>query len=125
MRGVPMLYNGQERCDTHRPRLFEKDPIDWTAGTDISDLLRKLYAIKQDPIFADSAYEVKALPRDVIHATHTKNDAQLLGWFSVRGESTTVKTDLPDGVYENLLGGTVDIFEGSFGLTAEPVIIRK
>ena len=24
-----------------------------------------------------------------------------------------------------LLGGTVDIFEGSFGLTAEPVIIRK
>ena len=124
-KGMTMLYNGQERCDTHRPQLFEKDPIDWTAGTDISQLLRRLYQIKQDPIFADSAYEVKALPRDVIHATHTKGDDQLLGWFSVRGESTTVKTDLPDGIYENLLGGTVDIFEGSFGLTAEPVIIRK
>ena len=124
-KGMTMIYNGQEISATHRPQLFEKDPVDWKAGKDISDLLRKLYEIKQDPIFADSAYEVKALPRDVIFASHTKDENQLLGWFSIRGESTTVKTDLPDGVYENLLGGTVDIFEGSFGLTSEPVIIRK
>lgn len=124
-KGMTMVYNGQEVSNAHRPQLFEKDPVDWQSGKDISDFLRKLYEIKQDPIFTDSAYEVKALPRDVIAATHTKGEQQLLGWFSVRGECTTVKTDLPDGVYENLLGGTVDIFEGSFGLTAEPVIIRK
>lgn len=123
-KGMVMLFNGQEVSATHRPQLFEKDPVDWEHGTDISAFLRKLYEIKQDPLFADSAYDVQALPRDVIYATHTKGDQRLLGWFSVRGESTMVKTDLPDGVYENLLGGTVDIFEGSFGLTGEPVILK-
>ena len=123
-KGMVMLFNGQEVSATHRPQLFEKDPVDWESGKDISALLRRLYEIKQDPLFADSAYDVQALPRDVLFATHTKGEHKLLGWFSVRGETTTVKTDLPDGVYENLLGGTVDIFEGSFGLTGEPVIIR-
>ena len=124
-KGMVMLFNGQEVSNAHRPQLFEKDPVDWTEGEDISLLLRKLYDIKQDPIFADSAYDVKALPTEVIFATHTKGDRQLLGWFPVRGSCTAVKTDLPDGVYENLLGGTVDIFEGSFGLIGEPVIIRR
>ena len=123
-KGMVMLFNGQEVSNAHRPRLFEKDPVDWTAGQDISPMLRKLYEIRQDALFADSAYDVQALPRDVIYATHTKGDQKLLGWFSVRGESTTVKTDLPDGIYENLLGGTVDIYEGSFGLAGEPVILR-
>ena len=119
-----MLYNGQEISSAHRPQLFEKDPVDWTEGEDISPMLRKLYSIKQDPLFADSAYDVKALPGDVIFATHTKDNRRLLGWFPVKGSSIAVKTDLPDGIYENLLGGKLDIFEGSFGLDGEPVIIR-
>lgn len=124
-KGMVMLYNGQEVSSAHRLQLFEKDPVDWAEGEDISAMLRRLYEIKQDPLFADSAYDVKALPGDVIFATHTKGDRQLLGWFPVKGTAIAVKTDLPDGVYENLLGGTVDIFEGSFGLNGEPVILRK
>ena len=123
-KGMVMLYNGQEISSAHRPQLFEKDPVDWTEGEDISPMLRKLYSIKQDPLFADSAYDVKALPGDVIFATHTKDNRRLLGWFPVKGSSIAVKTDLPDGIYENLLGGKVDIFEGSFGLDGESVIIR-
>ena len=123
-KGMTMLYNGQEICDPHRPQLFEKDPIDWTKGTDISALLRKLYRIKQDPLFADSAYEVTALPRDVVLATHEKNGSKLLGVFSMRGAHSVVRIDLPDGVYENLLGGTVDVFEGTIGIAGEPVIVR-
>lgn len=124
-KGMVMLYNGQEVSSAHRPQLFEKDPVDWTEGEDISPMLRKLYEMKQDLIFADSAYDVKALPGDVIFATHTKGDRQVMGWFPVKGTCTAVKTDLPDGIYENLLGGTTDIFEGSFGLNGEPVILRK
>lgn len=124
-KGMVMLYNGQEISSAHRPQLFEKDPVDWTEGEDISSMLCKLYEMKQDPLFADSAYDVRALPGDVIFATHTKGDRQIMGWFPVKGTCTAVKTDLPDGIYENLLGGTADIFEGSFGLNGEPVIIRK
>lgn len=124
-KGMVMLFNGQEASSAHRPQLFEKDPVDWTEDEDISAMLRKLYEMKQDPLFADSAYEVKALPGDVIFATHTKGEHQILGWFPVKGTCTAVKTDLPDGIHKNLLGGTVDIYEGSFGLNGEPVILRK
>lgn len=123
-KGMTMLYNGQEICDPHRPRLFEKDPIHWENGTDISDLLRRLYAIKQDPLFTDSAYEVQALPRDVILATHEKDGQRLIGIFSVRGEKSVVRLELEDGIYENLLGGTVDVFENTIGITGEPIILK-
>ena len=122
-KGMTMIYNGQERCATHRPRLFEKDPVDWQAGTDISQYLRRLYDIKQAPVFADSAYDVKALPRDMLLATQKKGKKRAIGIFSLRGQSGAVRIDLPDGEYENLLGGTVDVYEGSFGMTGEPVIL--
>ncbi len=123
-KGMTMLYNGQERCAAHRPQLFEKDPVDWTAGTDISAFLRQLYEIKKDCLFTDSAYNVKALPRDVLLATHEKNAKRMIGIFSLRGAPSVVEVALEDGVYENLLGGTVDVYEGSVGITGEPMIIR-
>lgn len=43
---------------------------------DLSPLLRRLYAIKKDPLFADSTYEVRALPHDVLIAVHTRNGHQ-------------------------------------------------
>ena len=124
-KGMTMIYNGQETGSGHRPLLFEKDPVDWNGKPDLSALMRKLYEIKQDPLFADSAYRVEALPRDVALATHTKENAQLIGLFCLRGQACSVKLDLPEGVYENLLGGTVDVFEGCLALTGEPVIIRR
>ena len=60
----------------------------------------------------------------MILATHEKNGSKLMGIFSARGEPSVVRTDLPDGIYENLLGGTVDVFEGTVGITGEPVILR-
>ncbi len=122
--GMTMLYAGQEVSSAHRPLLFEKDPVDWTAGEDISGFLRTLYDIKQDPIFAQGVYSLKALPRDVILAEYTSADRRLIGIFSLRGESSVVPVDLPEGVYENLLGGTADVFEGCLGISGEPVILR-
>lgn len=123
-KGMTMIYNGQEVSSDHRPMLFEKDPVDWQAGEDISPFLRKLHDIKQDPLFADSAYSVTALPREVILAIHEKDGRRMIGIFSARGETSVVRLDLPDGIYENLLGGTVDVYEGTIGITGEPVILK-
>ena len=123
-KGMTMIFNGQEASCAHLPRLFEKDPVDWQAGEDISSMLRKLYDIKQDALFTDSTYHVQALPRDILLATHEKNGEKLIGIFCVQGTSSLVRLGLPDGTYENLLGGTVDINEGRVGVCGEPVIIR-
>ena len=123
-KGMTMLFNGQEVGAAHLPRLFEKDPVDWSGKPDLSELMAKLYAIKKDNLFTDSSYHVTALPRDIILATHEKGDDRCIGIFSARGEHSLVKVDLPNGTYENLLGGTVDVYEGCLAMTGQPIIIR-
>ena len=124
-KGMTMVFAGQEVGAYHLPRLFEKDPVDWHSEKDYSDMFRTLYRMKQDKIFAEGAYSVQALPRDVLLATYESGEEKILGIFSVRGESSVVKVDLPDGSYENLLGSVVDIYDGRIGTQGEPIIIRK
>ena len=123
-KGMTLLFNGQEVGAAHLPALFEKDPINWQGDLDLSELMAKLYEIKQDPLLADSSYHVEALPRNILLAEHKKGADRMIGIFSVRGESSLVRVDLPDGTYENLLGGSVDVFEGCLGMRGEPILIR-
>lgn len=121
-KGMTLLYAGQEREDAHRPSLFEKDIVNWT-GKDISPLLRRLYEIKKDPLFTDSGYEVKAMPRDVLLAERSRGGRRMLGIFSLRGESALVNVCAPDGIYRNEIDGAiVEIYEGMLRTDGEPII---
>lgn len=124
-KGMPLIYAGQEVQAVHLPSLFDKDTVNWNTGKNLSGLMRTLYAIKQDPLFADSCYEVRALPRDVLVATHRKGDRKLVGVFSTRGESSLVDLGIPDGTYRNLLDGTqVEVHFGRLCSVGEPIIFR-
>ena len=123
-KGMTMLFNGQEVGERHLPWLFEKDPVDWNSKPELTALMQKLYAIKQDPIFTNSTYQVKALSRNFILATHSMGDKKIYGIFSATGESGYISIDLPNGTYENLLGGTVDIYEGGLSVSGEPIVIK-
>lgn len=124
-KGMTLIYAGQEAGAAHLPSLFEKDPVDWNTEVDYSPLLRRLSQMKRDEIFTDSAYHVEALPRDVLLAVHEKNGEKCLGIFSVRGTSSLVAVDVQDGVYENLLGGSVEVHEGRLCTMGRPIVIRK
>lgn len=124
-KGMTLLYAGQERENEHRPSLFEKDVVHWNTGKDISGLLSRLYQIKKDPLLADSRYEVTAMPRDVLLAAHSKGERQMLGVFSLRGESALVPVDAPDGVYTNLIDDRdIEVYGGVLRTDGEPVIIE-
>ncbi len=121
-KGATLLFAGQERSAAHLPDLFEKDPVDWS-GEDLTPLLKRLGELKKRPLLADSAYQVRALPRDVLLATHTRGDNRLVGLFSLRGAPTVAAVDAPDGVYENLaVGGTVEVKQGKVSCSGLPVI---
>lgn len=124
-KGMPLVFNGQEVGAVHLPGLFEKDPVVWNTDMDLTGLMRKLYDIKQDPLFADSTYHVQALPRDVLVATHEKGERKMVGVFSVRGESSLVDVEMPDGTYENLLGGKAEVHDGRVATDGQPIIICK
>jgi len=120
-----LLFNGQELGAAHLPRLFEKDPVAWKPEGELAEMMRKLYRIKQDPILTNSVYHVQALPRDILLATHEQGEQKLVGVFSVAGNASLVPVELPDGTYENLLGGTAEVHDGRVATCGEPIILRN
>ena len=103
-KGLTLIYGGQEAVNDRRPTLFDKDPVDWNTGLDISDLLRKLYEIKQNPVFANSTYKAKAYDEsDMIVATHTSGEKKMVGIFRAKGKEAYVPVDLEDGIYYDLI----------------------
>ena len=123
-KGITLLYNGQEVGAVHLPSLFDRDTIRWDTGKDYTSLLKKLKQIKADPLFADSSYQVTALPNDVLLAVHERCGSKLVGIFPVGGKSSLVKPGVADGTYRNLLDDSQ--VEVHFGMTActEPIIFK-
>ena len=124
-RGMTLLYNGQETENMHRPSLFEKDDVQWHTGRDISDRLAALARIKRDPIMRDGGYTVRDAGNDVIAAEYAQGNRRLVGIFSAKGNATVLRTDLPSGVYRNLLDGSeVHVEEGLLCCEGEPQIFE-
>lgn len=125
-KGMTLLYAGQEIQSKHLPSLFDRDMVEWNWEEDISEMFRKLYLIKKHPLLMDSSYEVRALPKDIIYATHRRNGKQLAGIFSVRGCSSSISVDIPDGFYKNLLDNRlVEVHAGRMSCQGEPIILES
>lgn len=123
-KGITLLYAGQERSCTHRPSLFDEDKLDWS-GEDITDLLQILAKLKRNPILTNSRYEVHALPRDILYASHRKGERRLMGIFSVQGNNSLVEVDAADGFYSNLVDGRmVEVYSGMVCCEGVPIIFE-
>ena len=124
-KGMTLIYAGQEVEATHLPSLFEKDTVMWQTGADISWLLARLSQIKKAPLFTDSRYEVTAMPHDIMLASHYKDGQQMLGVFSLRGKSSLLQLNAPDGFYQNLINDQkVEIHAGMLCTDGHPIIIN-
>ena len=124
-KGMTLLYAGQERGCVHVPDLFEKDPVDWASGPDQTELLRRLYALKQNPLLTDSAYRVQALAGDILRAEHCSGGRQLTGIFSLKGNCGLAAVEAPDGIYPNLaVGGSVEVKFGRVSCQGGPIIFE-
>ncbi len=124
-KGMAFLYAGQEVQAEHTPSLFDPDPISWETGKDLTTLLQRLAQIKRDPIFEDSAYQVRALPEGILAASHTHGKACMVGLFSTRGQCGLAEIQLPDGSYQNLITGeTVEVRDHRAAVKGEPIILK-
>ncbi|WP_294494898.1 hypothetical protein [uncultured Ruminobacter sp.] len=122
--------------------------IDLTAK--ISTLIRRLADMKKDHVFTDSTYKLHVLQNDTVEGIHTVNTPRpdesvpfdgevMIGVFPMKGEAVTVAladiliadgqtlgSIVPDGMYENLAGGSVtEICLGRMYTTGKALIIRS
>ena len=106
LKGTTLLYAGQEWADEHLPSLFEQEPINRDTGKDLSPLLRRLGEIKKRCFAPEDAFWGQADDEQRIAVLRRGGCA---GVFSLDAAPGAVKLEgrleIPDGVYENLLGG--------------------
>ena len=113
-KGMTLLYNGQESESIHRPSLLDKDDIQWNAGSNISEKLKKLAAIKHHVLPDNGSYTVQDGGNHIILAEYKEGDRRLIGIFSTKGTPGMVRADVPDGVYMNLLNDSNIYAESGF-----------
>ena len=121
-KGSTMIYAGQERCDNNQPSLFDIDKVNWD-GKDITPLITKCAGIVKDSIFAYGHYDIKITEKDVFYADFSVDNKKILGLFNLGKESGSLKLNIPDGKYVNLLNEKeVEIVDSKIKLSLEPVI---
>lgn len=102
-KGMTLIYNGQEFGNTIRPDLFDKAVICRDTECDLKDLMQRLYTIKKEYISSESSYHVESVGNDTLIASHIYGNKIVIGIFPLSGKKHTVKTDLPEEVYHDLI----------------------
>ena len=124
LKGTTLLYAGQETENTHCPSLFEKEPVDWNTGRDLTPLLRCLASIKHELLGEDDSFRADSDDRHHIAILERENaQGRKIGLFSLRSELARVPVNAPDGRYRNALDGSEVLVENRSTLCpGKPVI---
>ena len=126
LKGTTLLYAGQEWADDHLPSLFEKEPVNRETGRDLTALLRTLGRIKKETLAADDFFFARAENESKTAVmTRIGSGSKKLGVFCLKGQSASVRTDFPDGAYQNLIDGrTINILNYTLQTEGAPIIIE-
>lgn len=99
LKGLPLIYHGQEQKESHRPSIFDQDPIAWKQDIEAEELIRKCADIHKS-----------LTPYSPIDYFYDKGLLEifrngLAGIFLLAKEEKegTLKVNVPDGTYSNLL----------------------
>ncbi|MDF2820632.1 MAG: alpha-amylase [Clostridiales bacterium] len=124
-KGAALIYSGQEFEDVNLPSLFDIDKVNWNTGYDISELLKSLYKIKQNPLFRNGNYKLTADDNsNIVVGYYVKANEKLVGIFGLKGILGETIVDLEDGQYTNLIDGEViTVKDGKVKFAGSPIII--
>lgn len=119
-RGSMLLYGGTEFAPRKQVGLFDADDNFGDKRCDLSDFLRRCKAMKQTlPLTGAVWYEVSG---GAVIGRYKSPEAERLGVFGLTDSRSEVPVDMPDGVYENQLGGKVTVSGGHVRLDGGPVV---
>lgn len=103
LKGLPLIYHGQEQREAHRPSIFDQDPIDWKEDEQASQWISRLARVHKEKFHPLSAIEYQ--PDESQHLLGIMRD-QLTGWFLLdQPEMDQILLPLEDGTYTNLFTG--------------------
>lgn len=122
LKGLPMLYHGQEQKETHLPSIFDQDPIIWKRDAGAEDWIRQCknirtqYFTPEGPILYEPEDDTGIL-------TLRRNGT--ISLFQLQDKAPKAKTDLADGTYTNLFTATpVVVTQGQISTADLPLLVK-
>ncbi len=125
LKGPALIYAGQEfkvagRSAFNGAEAFPRREAPW-----LCDLLRALRPIKKLPILTHGAFFLEEPEQDsILVGRYEWQNELFLGVFNFHLVSGKAALPLPDGTYENLLGGTVTVKDGAIPAPLRPVLLH-
>ena len=121
-RGAAMLYSGMEYAPKKQVGLFDADDNYGDMRLDVQLYLTACKAMKQTlPLGGGFWWE--PLNDSAALGHYDGPEGRVLGVFDLLGQGGEVAVGLPDGVYQNRLGGDVTVRNGRLTLGERPVVI--
>ena len=103
--GAAFLYAGEEAYETHLPSLFEAEPVGWkNRSIELEKWIADLNALRKETL--RTVWSVQVFPNETGMEFAAFGPEVYYGLFAVNG-STSLKTELKDGSYRNLLNQEV------------------
>lgn len=126
--GMPLIYNGQEACNTKRLQFFEKDPIIWKEHSN-GELYKKLFALKKKNTALWNAHwgatmilVPNSIPAKVFSFVRRNENDKVFAVlnFSAQPQAVTFKEHLYYGKYTDYFGGESIELDDSTQLALKP-----
>jgi len=125
LKGTTLIYAGQEVASDHTVTLFDRDPVSWETGSDLSPLMARLAQIKHKALGCEDSFSVQADDEhDIAMLIREGEWGRAIGLFSLRGEAVAMPVGAPDGTYVNLIDALpVEVRDGMLATDGRPVIV--
>lgn len=122
IKGMPMIYAGQEYLNEKRPDLFEHDLIEKNKANSIEPLIKTLNDIKKDPIMSEGIYNI--LNEEDAIFSYELNGIYRIGLFNLDNKDKLF-SNLKDGLYLNLINNEeIKVINGYIKNLEQPIIIE-
>ncbi len=124
-KGMTMLWAGQEYGVSERTSVAEARPFPREKVEGLEELMARLSATKKLDVYKDGSFTLYEPVQDsILTGVVESAEEMLVGLFNFRLVTGKAKLPLRDGVYENLLGGSVTVKDGETDAPLVPVILR-
>lgn len=125
LKGATLIYAGQEVASDHTVTLFDRDPVMWDTGNNLSPIMERLAQVKHETLGCDDFFSARADDAHDIAILERSGDwGSALGVFSLRGLAAKIQVEAPCGIYVNLIDGKpIEINSGMLSTDGTPIII--
>lgn len=128
LKGIPLIYNGQEVGSTIHQNLFTKTEIDWNNPSGMREFYTKLFSIyNSSPELKYGSYSIVDVSNNIAAVNRTYNSSSIMVLANVRNSNqiASIPEEYINKKYINIFSGDTVTLSSRLSLSAYQYMILK